>query len=341
MYPLLRPYLFHLDPERAHKLMINLLCLTNAFPPAQALLRYMFDAHRHNIAPVEVFGLTFPNCVGLAAGFDKDGVAWSGLSTLGFGHIEVGTVTPLPQTGNPKPRVFRLIEDQAIVNRMGFPGKGADFVFNQLSKIPRSLGSTIMGVNIGKNINTPIEEAAQDYCCLLEKFSPVADYLTVNISSPNTIGLRRLQNREMLDDLLNQLANIRKRSSTPQPILVKLAPDLSDAELDDALEAILRNGMDGVIATNTTIAREGLKSAQKTEMGGLSGNPLRARSIEIVQKIYQRTEGKLPIIGVGGISKPEHARAMLDAGASLVQIYTGLIYAGPGLVKKIVQEKIL
>jgi len=310
MYPLLRPYLFHLDPERAHKLTINLLCLTNAFPPAQALLRYMFDAHRHNIAPVEVFGLTFPNCVGLAAGFDKDGVAWSGLSTLGFGHIEVGR-------------------------------KGADFVFNQLSKIPRSLGSTIMGVNIGKNINTPIEEAAQDYCCLLEKFSPVADYLTVNISSPNTIGLRRLQNREMLDDLLNQLANIRKRSSTPQPILVKLAPDLSDAELDDALEAILRNGMDGVIATNTTIAREGLKSAQKTEMGGLSGNPLRARSIEIVQKIYQRTEGKLPIIGVGGISKPEHARAMLDAGASLVQIYTGLIYAGPGLVKKIVQEKIL
>jgi dihydroorotate dehydrogenase len=175
MYPLLRPFLFHLDPERAHKLTINLLRLTDAFSPIQALLSYLYGAHRHYNSPVNVFGLTFPNCVGLAAGFDKNGVAWSGLSTLGFGHIEVGTVTPRPQTGNPKPRVFRLIEDQAIVNRMGFPGKGADFVFKQLAQMPRSHASTILGVNIGKNKDTPIEEAVQDYCYLLEKFSPVAD----------------------------------------------------------------------------------------------------------------------------------------------------------------------
>jgi len=338
MYSNLRPLFFRLDPERIHTLTIKLLRLAGIFPMVRAGLKHLFAAHSPNNTPIKAFGLTFPNAVGLAAGYDKDGLAWRGLAALGFGHIEVGTVTPHPQTGNPKPRIFRLVEDQAIINRMGFPGQGADFVADQLLPNANYPPSTILGVNIGKNKDTPNEDAAQDYCYLLEKFSPLADYLAVNISSPNTVGLRRLQAREMLEELLGQLADTRSILPTPRPILVKLSPDLNDTELDDALEAILRSGMDGVIAANTTISRDGLRSPLKSETGGLSGEPLRDRSAAIVEKIYRRTNGKLPIIGVGGIMAPEDAQAMLDSGASLVQVYTGLIYRGPGLVKKIIQE---
>ncbi|MBS1248472.1 MAG: Dihydroorotate dehydrogenase (quinone) [Chloroflexi bacterium] len=335
MYQLLRPLLFQLDPERAHDLTLGLLRLAGALPPVRGTLRRVF-APQHQ-SSVEVLGLTFPNSVGLAAGYDKDGLAWRGLSTLGFGHIEVGTVTPRPQAGNPRPRIFRIPEERAVINRMGFPGRGADFVFSQLSSAPRPPSPVILGINIGKNKDTPNAEAARDYLALMEKFAPVVDYFAVNVSSPNTVGLRRLQARDRLEDLLAQLAAARRWSPFPRPILVKLAPDLTDAELDDALGAVMDMGMDGVIATNTTVKRQGLRSPVREENGGLSGAPLRQRSTAMVREIYRRTKGELPIVGVGGIASPEDVQEKLDAGASLVQVYTGLIYRGPGLVREIVE----
>jgi dihydroorotate dehydrogenase len=337
MYSLIRPLLFRLDPETAHGLTLRLLRVVEAFPPLQTGLRSLFTAPQK---PVQLFGLKISNPVGLAAGYDKDGLGWQGLAWLGFGHIEIGTVTLRPQPGNPRPRIFRLPEDGAIINRMGFPGRGADFVARRLTgKRPEGL---ILGVNIGKNKDTPLEEAAQDYISLLRCFAPLADYLAINVSSPNTTGLRRLQARDMLESLLGELADERRKQSQylgkVVPLLVKLAPDLTDHELDDALEALRANGMDGVIATNTTLARDGLRSLNSSEIGGLSGIPLHLRSLEIVRKIYERTGGQLPIIGVGGIHDAASAKAMLDAGASLVQIYTGLIYAGPGLVKQILNS---
>jgi len=336
MYQYLRPLIFKLDPERAHNLTVGLLRLAGSLPPVRAFLRRIYASRRQR--PVEVFGLTFPNHVGLAAGYDKDGLAWRGLTTLGFGHIEVGTVTPLPQAGNAQPRVFRIPTEEAVINRMGFPGRGADFVARQLSPVSRPPSPVILGVNIGKNKDTPNEEAARDYLFLLEKFAPLADYLAVNVSSPNTVGLRRLQAREALEDLLAQLAEARRQSPVPRPILVKLAPDLTSAELDDALGAIMDTGMDGVIATNTTIGRDGLRSPVGEERGGLSGLPLRRRSTEMVRQIHLRTNGRLPIIGVGGIASPSDAQEKLDAGASLVQVYTGMIYNGPGLAREIVRQ---
>ncbi len=287
--------------------------------------------------PVQAFGLNFKNPIGLAAGYDKDAVAWRGLACLGFGHIEVGTVTLRPQPGNPKPRLFRLPEEQAVINRMGFSGQGAAFVAKQLvGKRPKDL---VLGVNIGKNKDTPLEKAEEDYLALLQIFAPLADYLTINISSPNTVGLRRLQERENLEKLLQAIAKKRAdeqvKTNKRIPILVKLAPDLSDEDLDDALSAIMQTGMDGVVATNTTISREGLRSPLAVETGGLSGAPLGALSTQMVRKIFARTNGRLAIIGVGGIQDTSGAREKLDAGATLVQVYTGLIYQGPGLVKKI------
>lgn len=333
MYQYIRPFLFRLDPEKAHNLTVRLLKLAGSLPMVRTLLRRVYAPQKQR--PVEVFRLTFPNAVGLAAGYDKDGMAWRGLATLGFGHIEVGTVTPRPQAGNPKPRVFRIPQEEAVINRMGFPGRGADFVARQLS--PRS-ASIILGVNIGKNKDTPNEEAAQDYLYLMETFAPLADYLAVNVSSPNTIGLRRLQARDALEGLLGQLTKARRESPLARPILVKLAPDLTDKELDDALGAILDTGIDGVIATNTTIGREGLDSPVREEGGGLSGLPLRQRSTEMIRQIHHRTGGALPIVGVGGIMSPTDAQEKLDAGASLVQVYTGMIYGGPGFVKEIVKN---
>ena len=336
IYPLFRALLFRLDPETAHHLTLNLIRMAGGFAPLNWALRQTFSAPEQ---PVKVFGLNFSNPVGLAAGYDKDGLGWRGLACLGFGHIEIGTVTPKPQAGNPKPRVFRLISDQALVNRMGFPGLGEEFVKQQLNQPrPKNL---ILGVNIGKNKDTPLEFAEQDYLQLFRSFADQADYLTINISSPNTVGLRRLQEKQALDHLLSQITSERERQfpvNTKPPILVKLAPDLSDSELDDALEAIMGNKMDGVIATNTTLSREGLKSPQATESGGLSGLPLFSRSLGMVGKIYKKTGGKLPVIGVGGIFNASDVQKMLDAGAVLVQLYTGLIYEGPGLVKRILKD---
>ncbi len=337
IYPLVRAILFQLNPERAHKLTLDAVRLAGVIRPINALLRSIYNAPSH---PVQAFGLNFINPVGLAAGYDKDGLGWRGLACLGFGHIEVGTVTPKPQPGNPRPRLFRLPEDMALINRMGFPGKGSDYVLHQISR-ERPI-NLVLGVNIGKNKDTPLESAVDDYISLLRMFANKADYLTINVSSPNTVGLRQLQGREALDNLLGQIYSERDRLSrlTPNkiPILVKLSPDLTDPQLDDALEVIVGNHMDGVIATNTTISRNGLNSPLAREEGGLSGKPLFERSLVMVQKIYGLTGGKLPVIGVGGISNATGVHKMMDAGAILVQIYTGLLYEGPGIVKEILQE---
>ena len=379
MYPFFRSLLFRLDPEVAHQLTLQAIRFAGNFPPSRWFLTQLFKAPSK---PVQAFGLTFKNPVGLAAGYDKDAVAIRGLSTLGFGHLEVGTVTPKPQPGNPRPRIFRLPEDEAVINRMGFPGKGAAFMVKSLrgrqsnsqfgggmirlawdvtAARPRQLSSkpqndVVLGINLGKNKDTPNEEAVLDYLELLQVFAPYADYLAINISSPNTVGLRQLQGRAELEGLLLQLDIQRKMEEQSLekriPLLVKLAPDLSQAELSDAVDVILAARMDGIIVTNTTLGREGLTrrpdgssvaqrvegSKHRVEAGGLSGGPLRARSEAVLCQVAKHVDGKIPIISVGGIMNPEDARRRLDLGATLIQLYTGLIYQGPGLVKKLLKH---
>lgn len=331
MYKYFRPLLFRLDPESAHGLTLNLLRLAGSFPPAGWLLRGISAAPDR---PVRAFGLTFKNPIGLAAGYDKDGMATAGLARLGFGHIEVGTVTPRPQPGNPRPRIFRLVEDQAVINRMGFPGRGAEFVARKLAGRQRP-SSIILGVNLGKNKDTPLEEAARDYISLIDTFSPLADYLTINISSPNTVGLRRLQGKQMLNGLLGAIAHHRLSTPRHNPILVKLSPDLDLAELDDALEIILATGMDGIVATNTTLSRAGLRSSHAIESGGLSGAPLRSLSLDMLKNIIDKVEGRIPVVSAGGVMTRQDVNQRLQTGAILVQVYTGLVYGGPGLIKNL------
>jgi len=350
MYPLLRPLLFRLEAERAHAVTLGLLRVGQRVPAVLSILKALYSTRAK---PVQAFGLTFKNPVGLAAGYDKDALAVKGLGALGFGHVEIGTVTPLPQAGNPKPRVFRLPEDEAVINRMGFPSRGATYVKNRLTPKPkvspfeylirRKLykSDVVLGVNLGKNKDTPNEQAVLDYLSLLQVLAPVADYLSINVSSPNTVGLRQLQGRDALEGLLTQLHAQRKMEEAQLekqiPLLVKLAPDLNDAELDDALDVILRTGMDGVIATNTTLARDELRSRLAEESGGLSGRPLTVKSEAMLAKVVSRVDGRVPVVSVGGIMSPEDAKRRLEMGAMLVQVYTGLIYRGPGLVKKIVK----
>ena len=361
MYNSIRPYLFRLDPEQAHALTLHALRITGNFAPSRWIMEQLFKSPPK---PVEAFGLTFRNPVGIAAGYDKDGVAIRGLAALGFGHVEIGTVTPRPQPGNPSPRVFRLVEDEAVINRMGFPSKGSEFMQLKLNPSLRSglferiygiqprnqkrfinsihRGGAMLGINLGKNKDTSNEEAVFDYVSLVDVFSKYADYLTINISSPNTAGLRELQGRAALENLLSHLHQQRlvsqKLHEKNLPILVKLAPDLSEAELDDAIEAILRTKMDGVIVTNTTLAREGLRSTLRGETGGLSGSPLKGRSEAVLHQTVKRVNGEIPIVSAGGIMTPQDAKRRLDMGAALVQVYTGLIYRGPGLVKEILRH---
>lgn len=335
MYPFFRSLLFKLDPEVAHHLTLQLVRMAGLVPPSRWLLERLFSAPPK---PVHAFGLTFRNPVGLAAGYDKDGVAVYGLSALGFGHLELGTVTPRPQPGNPQPRVFRLIEEQGVINRMGFPGRGMQYAKKQVSAISKRPGGVVLGLNLGKNKDTPLENAAEDYIMLMRAFAPLADYLAINISSPNTVGLRRLQGREMLEGLLGAIAEERQNLKVKCPILVKIAPDLSDEELDDAVGVILDTGMDGIIATNTTLSREGIRSPLRAESGGLSGRPLTALSDSVLGKVVARVNAQVPIIAVGGIMSADDARRKLDLGATLIQVYTGLVYAGPGLVKNIVRR---
>jgi len=361
MYNSIRSLLFRLESERAHALTLNALRLTGKIAPLRWFVAQQFNAPSK---AVEAFGLTFKNPVGLAAGYDKNGTAIRGLSTLGFSHVEIGTVTPKPQPGNPSPRVFRLLEDEALINRLGFPSKGSEFVQRRLNPSldaglfervygiePRNkkrniksiqTGGAILGINLGKNKDTPNEEAVFDYVSLVDSFAQYADYLTINISSPNTAGLRELQSRAALESLLSHLHQQRLISQELHkkqlPILVKLAPDLSDSELDDAIEAILRAKMDGIIVTNTTLARDGLRSALKGESGGLSGSPLKVKSEAILYQTVKRVNGAVPIVSVGGIMTPDDAKKRLELGAALIQIYTGLIYRGPRLVKEILKS---
>ena len=359
MYSLFRRILFRLDPEVAHQLTLNALRLAGNIPFSNWVLTQLYKTPAK---PVQAFGLTFKNPVGLAAGYDKDAVAINGLSALGFGHLEVGTVTPMPQPGNPRPRVFRLVEDEAVINRMGFPSRGSEFVqtklkpplhagrFGRYSVIqllrqnnkPITSRNTILGINLGKNKETPNEEAVLDYLELLQMFAPHADYLTINISSPNTVGLRQLQGREALNGLLSQLHTQRvleeQKLEKRIPLLVKLSPDLTESELNDAVGVILDRGMDGVIATNTTLAREGLRSMHQGESGGVSGSPLRVRSEAVLSRIVELVNGKIPVVSTGGIMNPDDAKKRLALGASLVQVYTGLVYRGPNLVREIVKS---
>ena len=359
MYPFQR-YLFRLDAERAHDLTLWALGMAGNFAPARWILQAMFAAPSK---PAHAFGLVFPNRVGLAAGYDKDAVAVRGLAALGFGHIEIGTVTPLRQPGNPKPRVFRLVEDEGVINRMGFPSRGSEFVQNQLNPhlrgdwfervmgfsarrkrkqaAPRLTGQAILGINIGKNKSTPNDQAVLDYLELLQNFAQYGDYLAINVSSPNTAGLRDLQGPKALEALLGQLHAQRLLEQTKLqrrvPLVVKLAPDLSPSEIDDAVDVVRSTHMDGIIVTNTTIGREGLRSANRSETGGLSGRPLARQSEAVLQQVVERVKGGLPIFSVGGIMSPADARRRLDMGASFVQIYTGLVYCGPGLARNIVR----
>lgn len=333
MYKSLRPLIFLNDPEQAHQATINLLALCGSLTLGRAVIRAMFPV-QHKGSEVKAFGLTFPNPLGMAAGYDKEGTAWRGLACLGFGHVEVGTVTPLAQPGNLKPRVFRLVEDEAVINRMGFPGNGAESMLRHLNQ-PKPKG-LVLGVNIGKNKSTLLESAAEDYVTLVRAFAAKADYLAVNISSPNTTGLRTLQQRAALEALLNPVAAERsvqvKALNKMVPVLVKLAPDLSDEELDSALEANLSAGMDGVIIGNTTLKRDGLASNKVFEEGGLSGKPLNDLNTAMIKKVFARTGGSIPIVASGGVMCTADAQRKLDAGAVLVQVFTGLIYEGPGLV---------
>ncbi len=339
---ILKPILFLFQPEKAHHLTVSLLKITLAVPLAGWLFRRLHEVRDKRLER-KVFGLTFPNPVGLAAGFDKDGKSYRAMSALGFGFIEIGTVTPVGQEGNPQPRLFRLPKDGGLINRMGFNNEGVEAMVARLKKgRPKKV---IIGGNIGKNKVTPNEEATRDYSICFETLFPYVDYFVVNVSSPNTPGLRELQEKEPLTALLTHLQHLNKQKSTPKPILLKIAPDLTDAQLDDILEIVQHTRLDGLIATNTTIDRNHLKTSdleiQEIGNGGLSGAPLADRSTEVIRYLHQKSAGKVVIIGVGGIDSAEAALEKLDAGATLVQVYSGLVYAGPGLVKSINQAILL
>ncbi len=343
LYQALRPLIYKMTPEQAHHSTIALLRLGGSMALGRWMIRTMFKTSQDGPA-VDVFGLHFKNPLGMAAGYDKDGYGWRGLAGLGFSHIELGTVTPRPQPGNPLPRTFRLVDDQAAINRMGFPNKGAEFIANRL-KAPRPK-DLILGMNIGKNKDTPLEAAGEDYLTLLKIFAPLCDFLAVNVSSPNTPGLRQLQDSTLLEALLRPLSVERDALSTrlnkPVPILVKLAPDLTDDELEHSLSAVVDTGMDGVIISNTTISRpDTLKSKLAGETGGLSGLPLRDLNTILVKKTVRMLNGRLPVVASGGVMTPQDAREKMDAGAVLVQLYTGIIYRGPAFVKQILESGLL
>ncbi len=335
-----------MSPEAAHRITFYLLDLAAAFPPTRWLLRSLFCVPDKRLERT-VFGLKFPNPVGLAAGFDKDGKHIPGLALLGFGFVEVGTVTPLAQDGNPRPRLFRLPKDKALINRMGFNNEGLEALAQRLKNLRQSgmPNGLIIGGNIGKNKLTPNEEAANDYLICFEQLFPWVDYFVVNVSSPNTPGLRELQEKEPLTRLLNLLQEKNREQSTPKPILLKIAPDLTDNQLDDIADIVRATGLAGVIATNTTIGRAGLETPESQitaiGLGGLSGVPVRQRATEVIRYLRAKLGKEAAIIGVGGIDSPNAAQEKLDAGADLVQVYTGLVYEGPGLVRKILEELVL
>ena len=330
---LLRRILFHLNPESAHHFTTSLFHDLLRIPGMAALVRSIFRVRNKKLER-EVFGLKFENPVGLAAGFDKDGTLFRDFRHLGFGFIEVGTVTPLAQGGNPQPRMFRLPEDKALINRMGFNNRGVKHMAKQLKNRPKAF---IIGGNIGKNKVTSNEEAVKDYEICFRELYELVDYFTVNVSSPNTTDLRALQDKEPLKALLAHLLNLNVELGSPKPILLKIAPDLNESQLQDIVDIAQELKLSGIIATNTTIDRSNLESNQNVinQAGGLSGKPVRDRSTEVIRFLHAQLKGEIPIIGVGGIHDEASALEKLKAGASLIQIYTGLIYEGPALVKRI------
>ena len=332
---LIRPLLFLIDPERVHHFVFTFLKISGKIPGVNVLVRLLF-CHKNQKLQRNILGLTFSNPVGLAAGFDKDAKLVDELADLGFGFIEIGTLTPKPQPGNDKPRLFRLSDDQALVNRMGFNNKGVVAAVENLKKRKRNV---IVGGNIGKNKVTPNEKAMEDYAYCFEALHPYVDYFVVNVSSPNTPGLRELQEKEPLRKLLSDVKSLSLSKAKPKPVLLKIAPDLSNSQLDDIIQILQETKTDGVIATNTTISRDGLTSTaaqlEKIGNGGLSGKPLTNRATQVIRYLRERLGKNYPIIGVGGIMSEEDAIEKIKAGADLIQIYTGFIYEGPGLVKRI------
>ena len=333
MYRIARFFLFFFNPEQAHHIAFLGFKILQRLP---FLMNWISKCYHKYDTPVTVFGIKFPNRIGLAAGLDKDAEVFDALGALGFGHIEIGTITPVEQPGNPKPRLFRLVKDKALINRMGFNNSGVKIARKRL--MGRKTNIIICG-NIGKNKVTPNKEAVNDYEKAFLGLYPAVDYFVVNVSSPNTPNLRELQDKEPLKHILSHLMKINQQQKKPKPILLKIAPDLSFSQIDDVLEIIADTAINGIVATNTTIERQPLTTdteyVKELGAGGLSGNPLTKRSTEIIRYISQKTEGKLPIIGVGGIMTPEDAMEKIKAGASLVQLYTGFIYEGPKLVKNI------
>ncbi|UFJ39774.1 quinone-dependent dihydroorotate dehydrogenase [Brevibacillus humidisoli] len=337
MYQLMKRFLFRLDPEAAHEQVTGALRFASRAPGGKQVLQLMYGYHDKRLE-TRLWGTRFPNPVGLAAGFDKNAEVYHALAALGFGFVEVGTITPVAQQGNERPRLFRLIEDEAVINRMGFNNLGADHAAQNLSRY--AAANVPIGINIGKNKHTPNEEAARDYETCLDTLYPYGHYFVVNVSSPNTPNLRDLQQTESLRKLLEAI-KIKKdewvqRGEPSKPILLKVAPDMTDEQMRDVIQVALDVGLDGIVATNTTLSREGLRDAETSrQAGGLSGRPLTARSTEWIREIRQEVGDKLPIIGVGGIFDGDDAYAKIRAGADLVQVYTGMIYQGPGIVQAI------
>ncbi|MEK9566741.1 MAG: quinone-dependent dihydroorotate dehydrogenase [Flavobacteriaceae bacterium] len=330
---ILHPLLFLFDPEKVHYFTFFWIKWLSKIPGIPSLIRSCYQIKAPHLER-EVFGLKFPNPVGLAAGFDKNAELFKELSNFGFGFIEIGTITPKAQPGNPKKRLFRLKEDEAIINRMGFNNKGVEEAVKRL----KNNSQVLIGGNIGKNKVTPNEKAVEDYTACFHALFDYVDYFVVNVSSPNTPNLRALQDKAPLTDLLANLNALNKKKNTPKPIVLKIAPDLTDEQLDDIIDIVISTKIEGVIATNTTLSRAGLQSANREELGGLSGKPLQQRSTEVIRYLVKKSNNAFPIIGVGGIHSPEDALEKLNAGASLVQLYTGFVYEGPGLVKRILKS---
>jgi len=329
MFSTLRPFLFNLDPETAHDLAIKSL----KFNPLPAK---MFEVEDEQMLKVKLFGKNFPNPIGLAAGFDKSAEAYNSLLRLGFGFVEVGTVTPLKQFGNPKPRIFRLEDDHALINRLGFNNDGIEIIKNRI-KIEGKTG--ILGINIGPNKET--KDQKKDFCLGLKNFFDIADYITVNISSPNTEGLRDFHGQEKLKDLLVTLNKIKKENKTNIPLLLKISPDIKENDISEIVDAANKNNISAIILTNTTNSnRDNLKSETKKEEGGLSGEPLQQISTNMIKKFYKQLHGKIPIIGTGGVDSGKSAYEKIIAGASLLQLYTGFVYRGPSAAKEIKKELI-
>jgi dihydroorotate dehydrogenase len=332
---ILRPFFFLVDPEKIHHFVFGSIKFLMRIPGFKSLFRALYAVKDKRLERT-VFGITFPNPVGLAAGLDKDAKLFDELGILGFGFIEIGTLTPKPQPENEKPRMFRLREDSGLINRMGFNNEG---VVAAAERLKHRKTKVIVGGNIGKNKVTPNEEAVKDYESCFETLFPYVDYFVVNVSSPNTPNLRELQDKAPLTELLNRVKALNAQKKNPKPVLLKIAPDLTDTQLDDIIEIVKSTKIDGVVATNTTISRDGLRTPssrlQTIGMGGLSGKPLTKRATEVIRYLHTKSGGSFPIIGVGGIHSAEDALEKIEAGAVLVQLYTGFIYEGPKLITRI------